>query len=90
MKKFLTLILSTFLLGSCSNDSIEDHSLNNQIEKHNIEFLYKGVKDSSTYFYTSDSSIVYDNKNVESILSKVASLPESSTLINEDGTIEFF
>ncbi|GEM_PF-2056219 len=90
MKKFLTLILSTFILGSCSNDIIENYSPNDQTEKHNIEFLYKGVKYSSTYSYTPDSLIVYDNKEVESILNKIANLPESSTLINEDGTIELY
>ncbi|MDU1904696.1 MAG: hypothetical protein E6772_07925 [Dysgonomonas sp.] len=54
-----------------------------------ISFQYKG-KTYSTKFVIKDSTHIYDNKEVGSLLENIMLNPEYATYINDEGIIEYF
>lgn len=55
-----------------------------------IEFTYGGIKYSSPYSLTLDSSLVIVDEEVEKIYKNLMSLPDLATLVTEDESVIFF
>lgn len=92
LKVFLMLSIIFF---SCSTNDDGTFEEKNQPDfssksKDFIIFKYDGITYSSTFKYSEDSTIIFDNNNIEEIYNKLNQLPELATYIHKDGTIELF
>lgn len=74
---------------SCQNDNdeLEDMSLD---KSKYVEFTNEGIKYSSPYSLTLDSSLVIIDEQVEKTYKNLMSLPDLTTLVTEDGSVIFF
>lgn len=100
---FYQLMLFTFLalgLNSCENDILmeieaSDNFLVEEVQTKSVNelfranFIYKGNKYKSTYYFEGDSAI-FEQKEVGELLNRLNSLPELVTFIYMDQTHEYF
>lgn len=89
MRKMLFLlwgVLSIVLLTSCEQNDKEDFANNsNQV----FNFKYEGQNYCCNYQMI-NGEVVCNDKQVQQVYSKLANNPNLATLINEDGSLEYF
>lgn len=91
MKNFyLTIILSSLFIISCSNDEIVENAFRPETAKsETLTFIYKGVTYSSEYIIEDGVTIIKDEK-VREVCENLQNLPDLCTFVKEDGNIEYF
>lgn len=60
------------------------------LETNTFEFFYKDKKYVSQYYLNSDSTVVFQNLEVEKISESLSEISGLVTFIREDGTVEYF
>lgn len=92
LKIFFACIIGLFLI-SCQNDEVdvilnENPDVSNESLKY--EFIYKGVGYSSTYNYTKDSVMVFDDSNCQEVWQTMIANPQLAMLVGDNGAVEYF
>ncbi|MDR2954127.1 MAG: hypothetical protein LBV43_03500 [Prevotella sp.] len=84
-------ILFFISLFSCNQE--EDYNESSPIlvvEKNVKEFTYKGVKYSSEWTYSKDSTIIFDDNEVNNIYQQIQDMPNLAVLYDNEGAISYF
>lgn len=84
---FLFSLCLVLCFSACSNESDLTSNVPSKQESNLLEFEYKGVKYSSTYFYDVDSILILHDQSVKELLDKLNELPTLCTAICSDGSI---
>lgn len=79
-------------LVSCTNTELDEFSqdeLNAQVENGEVSFLYQGINYSCAYQRV-NGEVLFDDKNVSTIVEVLKCKPNLVTFLHSDGTFEYF
>ncbi|NDV57320.1 hypothetical protein [Bacteroides sp. 519] len=88
MKKII-LILFPFFSLACSNEITESIPAVNE-EYQILDFQYNGIAHSVKYRFNSDSTVVFEDVEMEKLINEMDNEPELVTHINADESVSYY